>query len=486
MIYIQLIYNLSMLIALSVLSGFVGKKEKIDEKQKSILQGIIFGMVAVVGMLYPVKFAPGLIFDGRSVVISLCALFFGPLSALVSALLPAVLRVFQGGVGTLPGILVIVESALLGLLFHYRFYRKNKAVYVHTLLLMGLLVHLVMLSLMLMLPADIAWDVVQQIGLPVISIYPAATILIGKIISDNLEKHRFLASLKAGEEKYRMLIENQTDLVVKVDKEGRFVYVSPGYCKTFGKTEKELIGNTFFPLVHEEDVGSTKKEMEKLHSPPYSCYIEQRAMTKDGWRWFGWTDTAEINDKKEVVSIIGVGRDITEKKQAEVELEHSHELMKYIIEHDRSAVAVHDRYMNYIYVSDKYLKDYNVKEFDIIGKNHYEVFPDLPEKWREIRQRVLNGETLSAEDDPFERYDGTKLWTSWECRPWYLSDGKVGGLIVYTEVINERKNRELELEKKINELNQTNSVMIGREIKMTELKEEINGLLRELGREKKY
>ncbi len=127
-------------------------------------------------------------------------------------------------------------------------------------------------------------------------------------------------------------------------------------------------------------------------------------------------------------------------------LSHSRDLTHYIIEHMRSAVAVHDRDLRYIHVSRRYLKDYGVKEQDIIGRHHYEVFPDLPQKWRDAHQRALAGESSSGDNDPYFREDGTKYWTQWECRPWYEADGSVGGIIVYTEVINERKRAEETLE----------------------------------------
>ena len=126
-------------------------------------------------------------------------------------------------------------------------------------------------------------------------------------------------ALRESEKKYRLLVENQTDLLVKVDREGRFQFVSPSYCRMFGKPEKELLGGTFMPLVHADDRETTAKEMEKLHSPPHTAYIEQRAMTKDGWRWFAWLDTAVLDEKGNVTEIIGLGRDISERKHAEEE-----------------------------------------------------------------------------------------------------------------------------------------------------------------------
>ncbi len=124
-------------------------------------------------------------------------------------------------------------------------------------------------------------------------------------------------------------------------------------------------------------------------------------------------------------------------KHIEGQLIHSHDLMDYIISHARSAIAVFDKDFKYIYVSKRYLKDYKVKEQNLIGKHHYDVFPDLPQKWRDVHQRSLAGEVISAEEDPYYRKDGSVNWTRWECRPWYESDGSIGGIIIYNEIINE-------------------------------------------------
>ncbi|MDG4597770.1 MAG: PAS domain S-box protein [Candidatus Contendobacter sp.] len=144
-------------------------------------------------------------------------------------------------------------------------------------------------------------------------------LLLGFLIARMLHAvhQRVEAALRASEEKYRLLIDHQTDLVVKVDPENRFLFVSPSYCQTFGKTEAELLGQTFMPLVHEEDRASTAQAMEALFRPPYRDYHEQRALTAVGWRWFGWVDTAVLDKRGQVVAIVGVGRDITERKKAE-------------------------------------------------------------------------------------------------------------------------------------------------------------------------
>lgn len=135
-------------------------------------------------------------------------------------------------------------------------------------------------------------------------------------------------------------------------------------------------------------------------------------------------------------------RDITEQKQAEQALKESEENTRYILKHNPNAIAVFDRDMNILLTSDRFLKDYNVKAKEIIGRNHYEVFPDIPERWKKIHQRALKGEVLRNDDDYFVRTDGSITYTRWECRPWYYSNGDIGGMIAYTEVITDRKKAE--------------------------------------------
>jgi PAS domain S-box-containing protein len=144
--------------------------------------------------------------------------------------------------------------------------------------------------------------------------------------------HKTKDALIENEAKYRMLVENQTDLLVKVDIEGRFLFVSPSYCETFIKKENELLGQKFMPLVHEDDQEITAKTMEKLYQPPYSCYVEQRALTKNGWRWLAWADKAVLDKNNNVVAIVGVGRDIDQRKRTEMALQTSEKRFRKLAE----------------------------------------------------------------------------------------------------------------------------------------------------------
>lgn len=135
----------------------------------------------------------------------------------------------------------------------------------------------------------------------------------------SVEKEQAL-ELQKSNQRYRGIIESQNDLIVRVDNENRFTFVNENYCQTFGKRREELIGKSFAPLVHEQDIAHTLEQMKKLSEAPYRCILEQRALTVNGWRWIQWEDSAILSEHREVLEIQGVGRDITALKEKENEL----------------------------------------------------------------------------------------------------------------------------------------------------------------------
>ena len=156
---------------------------------------------------------------------------------------------------------------------------------------------------------------------------------------------------------------------------------------------------------------------------------------------------------------IGIVIDITERKRAQAELGESAERLRLFIEHAPAALAMFDREMRYLVVSRRWLDDYRLGDGTIIGRTHYEVFPEIPARWRDAHRRGLAGEVIRAAEDPFERGDGTVQWVRWEVRPWYLADGAVGGIVIFSEDISERKQAELEL-RRFQQIVETSSEML--------------------------
>lgn len=147
-----------------------------------------------------------------------------------------------------------------------------------------------------------------------LSLTPIA--LLATVISERRDGR---IALQESEEKYRLLVDHAGDMVVKTDAEGRLLYVSPEYCRVFGKPESELVGNTFLPLVHKDDRAATEASLQELQHPPYTSYIEQRALTRDGWQWLAWRGKGVLDEDGTLIATIGVGRNIQPIKDAEQE-----------------------------------------------------------------------------------------------------------------------------------------------------------------------
>lgn len=120
-------------------------------------------------------------------------------------------------------------------------------------------------------------------------------------------------------------------------------------------------------------------------------------------------------------------------------------LMNLVVEHTPAAIAVVDTDMRYLLVSRRWLTDHGLTATDVIGVSHYELFPDVPERWRIAHRQALQGETLYAEEDRFERTDGRVDWVRWSLHPWYQANGAVGGLVIFAEVITRQKEQEMAL-----------------------------------------
>jgi PAS domain S-box-containing protein len=254
------------------------------------------------------------------------------------------------------------------------------------------------------------------------------------------------AKIIESEKRFRSLFHSIRDAILVSDTERNIIDCNEAFTDIFGYSLEEIKGKKTLSVYQNEEqykeLGKALKEYYGIKTFNYTVNYRR----KDGSVFPGETGVFYLKDKDEkVIGFIGLIRDVTERKRAEEELFHQKNLMQYVIEHANSAVAVHDRDLRYIYVSNVYLQQYGIEDENILGKHHYEVFPDLPQKWRDVHQKVLKGEVHSSDKDPYERENGKIDWTRWECRPWYENDGSIGGLIVYTEVITDRVEEEQKL-----------------------------------------
>ncbi len=156
-------------------------------------------------------------------------------------------------------------------------------------------------------------------------------------------------------------------------------------------------------------------------------------------RWVHGIGRLELDAQGRPVKMPGTIQDITEAKQAQEALRESQHLLQLFIENAPVALAMFDREMRYVSVSRKWLEDYGLVDREVIGRSHYEVVRDMPERWKEGHRRGMAGERVHVEEDRFERADGTVEWSRWEVIPWRTGDGSVGGIVLFAEDITERK-----------------------------------------------
>ncbi|HSN80441.1 MAG TPA: diguanylate cyclase, partial [Rhodoferax sp.] len=239
-VVLELTYNVAILVAMVLISGFV-RQFQWTERRQALVQGLLFGAATLIGMANPLVLGPGLIFDARSVMISLCALFFGPLAVSVTVALALAYRIALGGVGLYTGGMVIVASAGWGLYFHRHWRRNAQPVHGARLLQLGLLVHVTELLLFLSLPAPLAWQTLETVGLPILLAFPLLTLLMGKVLSSQDAEIQSVAALRKSEAQHRAILQTAMNGFWMADLQGRLLEVNQAYVRMSGYSMQELL-----------------------------------------------------------------------------------------------------------------------------------------------------------------------------------------------------------------------------------------------------
>jgi PAS domain S-box-containing protein len=241
------------------------------------------------------------------------------------------------------------------------------------------------------------------------------------VFTDITSNKEHVAQLAQTEKRYKGMLESQSDLIVRIDNENRFTYVNKAYCLTFGRSRKELIGSNFMPLVHEDDREATQKAMEQLQVPPYRCYLEQRAMTVNGWRWFAWEDSAILDDDGNIIEVQGVGRDITRLKEKEEALFRKTSSLQTILQETPAIIysfTIQNGIPDVQYISENIINilGYEPEVFyHELNLWYANIHPDDQEKLNEIfwqRVNLMEPDSEVSVDYRLKDKNGTYRWLS--------------------------------------------------------------------------
>ncbi|WP_434037522.1 PAS domain-containing protein [Formosa sp. 4Alg 33] len=224
--------------------------------------------------------------------------------------------------------------------------------------------------------------------------------------------------------------------------------------------EKEDTFDLWKNRIHPEDADRIESQLTKTIEGQEEYDTDYRVIWPDkSIHYIRAKGMVYKDDENKPIRILGTNWDITKQKEYEEALQNSTNQNKLFIDEAPSAIAMLDTNMVYLAASKKWLTDYSLQE-EVIGKSHYDIFPELGEDWRKIYKECLNGAENSSDETMFERADGSIQWLTWQIKPWYESENKIGGLLIYTANITQFKETVMERLRLQNMLEQSNEIAL--------------------------
>jgi len=222
-----------------------------------------------------------------------------------------------------------------------------------------------------------------------------------------------------------------------------YPFISQSVQSTFG-IDPEYLKNDASPwldLIHPEDRDRVWQSVLDSAQTLSTQEQEYRVVLPEGSvRWIASESRPERLPDQSILWH-GYIRDITDYKRMQAALEQKEQLLRHFIEHTPARISMFDKNMRYLAASKRVLDTLGLAEDAILGRSHYDLFPSIPDRWREAHQRGLAGETIRCEEDLIIQRDGIANWMRWEITPWY-SGSEIGGILLITEAITERKKAE--------------------------------------------
>ncbi|NBC49645.1 MAG: EAL domain-containing protein [Gammaproteobacteria bacterium] len=321
-----LIQNASLLLALVLAYSLFIARLPSDKRSTQLLIGLLFGVAALLGMMIPVTLKPGVIFDGRTAVVSMAGLFGGLPAALLSGAIAAAYRAWIGGAGVGMGVATICTASALGALF-YTFRRAGIiTVSPWTLALFGLLVHLSALAWVVVLPAALRSQILAQVAIPYLTVLPAASLLLGLLLLGQKQRIDNEHALRREHDRMRMLLETVDAIILALDADGRITLINRKGCQLLGYGADELLGKDWFQigLSSDQDGEQARADYRTRFRQAAAGAMDRssRIRTRDGReRTIAWRNSLIRDDDGAAIGILSAGEDITDREELHARIE---------------------------------------------------------------------------------------------------------------------------------------------------------------------
>lgn len=253
------------------------------------------------------------------------------------------------------------------------------------------------------------------------------------------------ATRRESEEKLRSLFDLCPLGIVLNDMQGQFTEANPAALKITGYPLAELKQLSYWDLTPSDYTEAEARQLESLNTIGRYGPYRKEYIHKQGYRFPVEMTGVRVTGSDGQQYIWSIIADITERQEAENRLRESEGIWRTLVDVTPAAVAMFDTQMRYLVANQAWYKEYGLENQEIIGRSHYEIFPDIPQSWKDTHARCLTGVTERSEAEFWPRTDGGGDWICWEIRPWIDRHGNIGGLLLYTEKITKRKEAEIQL-----------------------------------------
>lgn len=464
---LSLLQNTALLLSFSMLYDFLWTKEEGSKIWlQEIVSGFVIGGIGIVLMMSPWTFSTGMVFDTRSVLLSVSGLFFGALPTVIAMVIDAAYRFSIGGEGVWMGMSVIISSGTIGILWRNLrpgWRKKNPAL---ELLALGLLVHLIMLGCTLLLPESKIVPTINSIALPLFFIYSPGTMLLGMFMlkqSNNRLNKKALNETKA---LYISLVEHMPAGVFRKSLDGRYEYVNARFCSLKGLTEEEILGKTPLELGNLEDekesqwtsvfhprqrtlVSEGTSHHEIIVRTGNPIEVEEAYPQKDGSvDYFQVIKTPIFDFEGKVIGSQGMQFDITSFKRTEEALRYEQYLLDSFMNNTVDLIYFKDIKSRFIRVNRALNETFHIGiTQEAFGKTDFDFFTE------EHAQKALNDEQNIIKtgvpiinlEEKETWVDGRITWASTSKFPLIDEEGKIIGTFGVSRDITLQKQLSAEL-----------------------------------------
>ncbi|MCZ4222973.1 PAS domain S-box protein [Pedobacter rhodius] len=278
--------------------------------------------------------------------------------------------------------------------------------------------------------------------------------LFGTFQDIDLQKRSSIALAEAKKMLDNVLNSASEISIIATDTTGTITLFNKGAERMLGYDASSMVGRQNLLIIH--DYSEIKKREQEILAESgkvakgFGVFTEVSELNNSGKK--NWTYikkngqrltvslvVTEVKDAdNNVIGYLGIANDITENRKIEAALASERARLAAFVAHVPAAVAMLDKEMKYVAVSNQWIEDYKMGNREIVGLSHYELFPNFSEESLKYHQNVLSGAIERKEEDIFIEPD-TKVehYTSWEMRPWYEKSDTIAGMMLFTRDVTE-------------------------------------------------